>query len=172
MIARNAWYLAAWSQEIGARPLARRICNEPVVLFRSLQGDAVALIDSCAHRGAPLSLGTVVANGIRCNYHGVVYGCSGHCVEIPNQDIIPPQAKVKRFPLIEKNQMCWIWIGNAEPDAHLLVDYPFHGDPACGRQVQPRPQSLAAEFFSRCGARGRSKPWGGSGPWRRGRPGR
>jgi phenylpropionate dioxygenase-like ring-hydroxylating dioxygenase large terminal subunit len=139
MIARNAWYLAAWSHEISAGPLARRICNEPVVLFRSVQGDAVALIDSCAHRGAPLSLGTVVANGIRCNYHGVVYGCSGQCVEIPNQDIIPPQAKVKRFPLVEKNQMCWIWIGDAEPDAHLLVDYPFHGDPAwpCKQTMTP-----------------------------------
>jgi phenylpropionate dioxygenase-like ring-hydroxylating dioxygenase large terminal subunit len=45
---------------------------------------AAALLDSCAHRGAPLSLGTVVAQGIRCNYHGVVFAASGVCAAIPN----------------------------------------------------------------------------------------
>src|SRR5277367_448599 len=41
MFIRNAWYVAAWADEIGATPLARRICNEPVVLFRDQQ-DRVA----------------------------------------------------------------------------------------------------------------------------------
>jgi nitrite reductase/ring-hydroxylating ferredoxin subunit len=140
MIVQNAWYLAAWSSEVSVKPLARRICNEPVVLFRTLEGEATALIDSCAHRGAPLSLGTVVAKGIRCNYHGVVYGCSGQCVEIPNQDIIPPRAKVKRFPLVEKDQMLWMWIGDSDnADETLIVDYPFHGDPKwpCRQTMSP-----------------------------------
>src|ERR1700720_3956488 len=34
MFIRNAWYVAAWADEIAETPLARRICNEPVVLFR------------------------------------------------------------------------------------------------------------------------------------------
>ena len=129
VIVQNAWYLAAWSSEVSARPVARRICNEPIVLFRTVEGEATALIDSCAHRGAPLSLGTVVPKGIRCNYHGVIYGVSGQCVEIPNQEVIPPKARVKRFPLIEKNQMLWIWIGDSDrADESLIVDYAFHGD--------------------------------------------
>ena len=33
MFIRNAWYVAAWADEIGETPLARRICNEPVVLL-------------------------------------------------------------------------------------------------------------------------------------------
>ena len=37
MFIRNAWYVAAWADEIGEAPLARRICNEPVVLFRDRQ---------------------------------------------------------------------------------------------------------------------------------------
>jgi vanillate O-demethylase monooxygenase subunit len=94
MIPRNAWYLACWGSEVISKPLARRICGEPVVLFRTLEGEAAALIDSCAHGGAPSSLGTVGAKGIRCNYHGVVYRCSGQCVEIPNQNVIPSQARV------------------------------------------------------------------------------
>ena len=40
MLLRNAWYIAAWADEIGDTPLARRICNEPIVLFRDGRGRA------------------------------------------------------------------------------------------------------------------------------------
>jgi phenylpropionate dioxygenase-like ring-hydroxylating dioxygenase large terminal subunit len=55
MFIRNAWYVAAWADEISQTPLARRICNEPIVLYRDHQNRAAALIDMCCHRGAPLS---------------------------------------------------------------------------------------------------------------------
>ncbi len=130
MIVQNAWYIAAWAHEVTTQPLARRICNHPVVLFRTFDGKASALLDSCAHRGAPLSLGTVTEKGIRCNYHGVVFACSGVCAEIPNQDMIPEKARVRRFPLVEKDQALWIWIGEEDQaDETLIVDYPFHDDP-------------------------------------------
>ena len=129
MIVNNAWYVAAWADEITAKPLARRICNRPVVLYRTLDGQAHALLDSCCHRGAPLSLGTVVDKGIRCNYHGLVFGGDGVCVEIPNQDTIPRKARVQHFPLIEQDQMLWIWHGDADKaDASLIPAYPFHND--------------------------------------------
>jgi hypothetical protein len=49
MFIRNAWYIAAWADEIGETPLAQRIGNEPVVLYRDRQGQAAALLDSiCA----------------------------------------------------------------------------------------------------------------------------
>jgi phenylpropionate dioxygenase-like ring-hydroxylating dioxygenase large terminal subunit len=60
MFIRNAWYVAAWADEIGEAPLARRICNEPVVLFRDRQNRTPALLDMCCHRGAPLHMGEVV----------------------------------------------------------------------------------------------------------------
>jgi phenylpropionate dioxygenase-like ring-hydroxylating dioxygenase large terminal subunit len=51
MFIRDAWYVAAWADEIADKPLARRICNEPVVLFRDAEGHAAALLDMCCHRG-------------------------------------------------------------------------------------------------------------------------
>ena len=33
MLLRNAWYIGAWADELGDKPLARRICGDPVVLF-------------------------------------------------------------------------------------------------------------------------------------------
>jgi len=129
MIVKNAWYVAAWGDEITDQPIARRICNEPVVLYRTKEGKAVALQDSCSHRGAPLSLGTVVDKGIRCNYHGLIFGCDGACVEVPNQEVIPKKARVASYPLVEKDQMLWIWHGDPErADESMIPDYPFHND--------------------------------------------
>ena len=129
MIVENTWYVAAWADEITTEPLARRLCNTPVVLYRTFDGAAHALLDSCSHRGAPLSKGTVVENGIRCNYHGVVFGCDGACVEIPNQDVIPDKARVDYFPLVEKDQILWMWHGDQDrADESLIPSYPFHND--------------------------------------------
>src|SRR5580658_10403788 len=92
MFARNAWYIAAWADELGDKPLGRRICNDPIVLFRDLEGRAAALADRCCHRSAPLSLGTVVERGIQCGYHGLVIDAAGKCVTVPGQRQIPTDA--------------------------------------------------------------------------------
>ena len=70
MFVRNAWYIAAWGDEIGDTPLARRICNEPIVLFRD-RGKIHALEDRCPHRGIALSIGELRAGLLTCAYHGV-----------------------------------------------------------------------------------------------------
>jgi len=48
MLLRNYWYVAAWSDELSNKPLARMILNEPVALFRAPDGKACALQDRCA----------------------------------------------------------------------------------------------------------------------------
>jgi vanillate O-demethylase monooxygenase subunit len=131
MFVRNAWYIAAWADEVADRPLARRILNEPVVLFRNGQGRAAALADRCCHRSAPLSLGRCVAEGIECGYHGLVIDTDGQCVSVPGQRLVPPGAAVRRYPLVEKNQFLWIWPGDpAQADPALIVDFPYHDDQA------------------------------------------
>ena len=112
MLLRNAWYIAAWADEIGGQPLARRICNEPIVLFRDGTGRVGALADRCCHRAAPLSMGSVVEEGIQCGYHGLVIDGSGRCVRIPGQKQIPADARVRSYPAIEKDQMVWVWMGD------------------------------------------------------------
>jgi vanillate O-demethylase monooxygenase subunit len=102
MLLRNAWYIAAWADEIGAEPLARRICNDPVVLFREGSGAVGILADRCCHRAAPLHRGAVVDAGIQCGYHGLVFDTSGKCVGIPGQRLIPEDARVRFYPVVEK----------------------------------------------------------------------
>ncbi|MBC2769090.1 aromatic ring-hydroxylating dioxygenase subunit alpha [Pusillimonas minor] len=129
MFIRNIWYIAGWAKDIGATPVARRICNEPIVLFRTLQGQVGALIDRCCHRGVPLSLGSVVEAGIECGYHGLVMDCSGTCVHIPGQKNIPASTKVRSYPVVEKDELIWIWMGDPElADPSQILDYPVHND--------------------------------------------
>ncbi len=129
MFVRNAWYIAAWSDELGDKPLARRILNEPVVLFRDKAGKAAALSDRCCHRGTPLSLGEVVETGLQCGYHGMVFDGAGKCVHIPGQDKIPDKAFVPAYPVIERDRFVWIWMGEAvKADPARIVDVPWHND--------------------------------------------
>src|SRR5690606_1963492 len=107
---RNAWYVLGWSTEIGDKPMARRVLNEPVVAFRKTDGVAVALLDRCAHKLVPLSLGKVVDDTLQCGYHGMRYDCSGVCVHVPGQERIPPAARVRSFPLAERYGAVWIWM--------------------------------------------------------------
>ena len=124
MFARNAWYVAAWADELADKPLARRICDDPIVLFRDHTGRAAALIDRCCHRSAPLSLGRVVEQGIECGYHGLIIDSAGKCVKVPGQRLIPADATVRNYPLVEKNQP-----GDpALADPATIIDFPYHDD--------------------------------------------
>ncbi|NML43897.1 aromatic ring-hydroxylating dioxygenase subunit alpha [Ramlibacter sp. G-1-2-2] len=130
MFVRDCWYVAAFSHELVEQPLPRTLLGEPVVLFRSREGQAVALEDRCCHRGLPLAHGEVVAEGIQCGYHGLVYDCSGRCVRIPNQDTIPAAARVTAYPLRERDGLVWIWLGDAaRAESVEPLAYPWHSAP-------------------------------------------
>jgi phenylpropionate dioxygenase-like ring-hydroxylating dioxygenase large terminal subunit len=130
MFIRNEWYIAAWSDELGGdAPVARRICGDPVVLFRDAAGEAGALYDRCCHRGAPLRFGTVVERGLQCGYHGLIFDRGGRCVRVPGQDLIAERTRVRSYPLVEKDGFLWIWMGDpAAADESRLIDYPYLGD--------------------------------------------
>ena len=131
MFIRDAWYIAAWADEIGEKPLARRICNEPMVLWRDRDGKASALIDMCCHRGAPLSIGQVTDLGLECGYHGLTFDAGGGCVRIPGQARIPERAAVRSFPVVEQDGFVWLWMGEkAKADPTDIVRYPWHDDTA------------------------------------------
>lgn len=128
---KNCWYVAAWHHEIDDGLLARKILNEPVVLYRGEDGAAVALEDRCVHRHLPLSCGQRVGNDLRCGYHGLVFDRTGACIEVPGQTKVPPDARVKTFPVVEKWRWIWIWMGDpAKADPALIPDFHWNDDPA------------------------------------------
>jgi vanillate O-demethylase monooxygenase subunit len=121
MFIKNAWYVAATSQEVGRKPFQRRVCDEPIVFYRTEAGRAVALADRCIHRRLPLSQGRLVGDTIQCGYHGFVYDGSGACVRIPGQDNVPARARVHSYPVVERYDWVWLWMGDpAKADPALL----------------------------------------------------
>ena len=129
MFIRNCWYVAAWPHEVGSTPLARTLLDEPVVLYRLPDGTPVALEDRCCHRDLPLSMGEVCEDRIVCRYHGLAYDRTGRCVNIPAQEQIPENARVRSYPLVERDGVVWIWMGEAAlADADAIVPYPWHQD--------------------------------------------
>ncbi len=127
----DQWYVAAFSSDLTDQAIARKFLNHPVVLFRTGDGRAAALEDRCCHRSLPLSCGTVEAKGVRCGYHGLLYAPNGSCIEIPGQERIPAKARVKSYPIAEKNHIIWIWMGREDGGlpTHEAPGYPHHDDP-------------------------------------------
>ncbi|WP_343615913.1 aromatic ring-hydroxylating dioxygenase subunit alpha [Novosphingobium sp.] len=127
----NAWYVAGWADELkSGERLGRTFLGQPVALFRTASGQVGALEDRCVHRAMPLSAGVVDGEALRCLYHGLEFGTHGRCTHIPAQDKIPATAKVRSFPLVERDAMLWIWMGDAErADENAIPDYAFHRDP-------------------------------------------
>lgn len=128
---RNAWYVAAWSHELGAeQPYAITILGEPVVIWRTATGRLHALEDRCVHRLAPLSLGRCEGERLRCMYHGLLFDAGGKVVEIPGQELIPGHARVKRYSVVERHSWIWIWMGEAdEADPSLIPPAVGFDDP-------------------------------------------
>jgi phenylpropionate dioxygenase-like ring-hydroxylating dioxygenase large terminal subunit len=131
MFVRNAWYVAAWDHEVTREMRRRIILDEPVVLFRTSDGVPVALEDRCCHRQAPLSKGKLVGNIVQCGYHGLQFDTTGKCVKVPSQDLVPASAKVRAYPIVQKNQWIWIWMGDpAKANPALIEDFHWMDDPA------------------------------------------
>ena len=128
--ARNQWYVVAWSTEVGRELLARTVLGEPLALYRTEDGRAVALADRCVHRRFPLSESRLDGDRVVCGYHGFTYDTTGACVSVPGQQRIPRTARVAAYPVAEVDSFVWVWIGDPEqadadtiPRApHLVAD--------------------------------------------------
>ena len=104
--ARNGWYCAALTAEVGDTPMARRILNQPIMLVRDAVGDVRAIGDRCPHRFAPLHQGVRDDDTIECPYHGLRFDLNGACVFNPHgQGRIPAAAHVPSYPVVERDQL-------------------------------------------------------------------
>lgn len=122
MIAKDCWYVVATSAQLPTgQPLAVEIASTPVVLYRRGDGSPVAFDDRCSHRLAPLSLGRVEGDHLRCMYHGIRFDADGRCVEVPGQTVVPRGFVQRRFELVEQDGWLWLWLGDADTADRALL---------------------------------------------------
>jgi phenylpropionate dioxygenase-like ring-hydroxylating dioxygenase large terminal subunit len=129
----SCWWVAAYRSELSSEPLSRWLLGQPVVLFRTEGGVAVALRDRCAHRSAPLSKGRVVGADIACPYHGFRFNSLGVCTHIPAQAHRPSALRVRSYPVVERGSFAWVWLGPPEladesqiPHVPVMADAVFN----------------------------------------------
>lgn len=124
MFLKNAWYCAGWDYDVTlARDsiVPRMIAGQRIVLYRKPDGGVVAFEDRCPHRQAALSLGRKDGSGLRCMYHGLRFNAAGVCDEVPGQEHIPERACVRAYPVVEKDNWIWIWLGDPQrADPNLI----------------------------------------------------
>jgi phenylpropionate dioxygenase-like ring-hydroxylating dioxygenase large terminal subunit len=133
MFLKNAWYVAAWGHEI-ARDLKQvKLLDEKICMYRTQDGEVIALEDACPHRKRPLSMGRIKGDTVECGYHGLTFDCAGQCVWAPGGGRIPSAARVRPYPVHEKYGLIWIWMGNAAiADPDDIIEIANFDDPAWG----------------------------------------
>lgn len=122
---RNAWYVAAFGREVDDQLRRFVILGAPVLLYRTSDGGIAALEDRCPHRLLPLSMGKRIGDAVQCGYHGLTFGADGACVRVPGQTNLPAAAHLRRYPVVERHDIVWIWMGEAErADPADIFDLP------------------------------------------------
>jgi len=110
------WHAVAWTSQLtGSAPVAARLLDENLVLWRNRDG-VHAWKDLCVHRGSRLSMGRIAGDCLACPYHGWEYDSSGHCVRIPAHPDQPPPARavVTTYAAIEAYGLVWVCLGNSK----------------------------------------------------------
>ncbi|WP_322094134.1 aromatic ring-hydroxylating dioxygenase subunit alpha [Paraburkholderia bannensis] len=120
-LVRNCWYVAATSNEVSRDIISRRLLGVDVALYRTLAGDVCAVRNRCPHRSFPLARGKLVGDILMCGYHGMQFDPSGRCVNMPAMPIVPTNANVRSFPIVERAPLVWIWMGNPDLADEALV---------------------------------------------------
>ncbi len=129
---RGHWYVVCRSHELTKVPLARRIFDTALVVFRDDRGRAAILLDRCAHRNAPLSEGRIEEGLLACRYHGWRYDGSGSCRAIPALGTKGAGAGrgVPAFATREQDGFVWAYGSADEEPASEPFRLPHTDDPS------------------------------------------
>ena len=107
-VLRRYWQPAGLAEELDTgRPVVPvTLLGERLVLFRDDEGGLGLIGRHCLHRGADLCFGRREDNGLRCPFHGWLYGRDGRCLEQPGEpegSRMHERIRTTSYPVVEKN---------------------------------------------------------------------
>ncbi len=127
---RRYWHPVGWSSAVDEVPVATRLLDEHLVVWRTSDGAVHAARDRCPHRGTALSLGSVESECLVCPYHGWRFRGDGACVgmpQIPTGAAIPARARIEKMRCEERYGLVWVALDEPVVD---IPAFPEWDDPA------------------------------------------
>jgi vanillate O-demethylase monooxygenase subunit len=135
LILAGFWHPVAFDHEVGERPVAARLLDVDLVLYRTSAGVSVAR-DVCPHRGTRLSPGRVAGDMLICPMHGLHFDAAGQCRRIPSiadpGAHIPPRFRLQSVRSDVRYGIVWaclsgepiwplpVWDGISDPELDKL----------------------------------------------------
>jgi 3-ketosteroid 9alpha-monooxygenase subunit A len=80
-----------------------------LVVFRDSAGELHVLDAYCRHMGGDLTTGTVKGDQVACPFHDWRWGGDGRCASIPYARRVPPAARTRSWPVLERNGQLFVW---------------------------------------------------------------
>jgi vanillate O-demethylase monooxygenase subunit len=91
LILSSFWHPVAFAHDVGETPVAARLLDVDLVVYRTSAGISVAR-DVCPHRGTRLSRGRIIDDRLVCPMHGLFFDGAGQCRRVPS--IADPNAHI------------------------------------------------------------------------------
>jgi phenylpropionate dioxygenase-like ring-hydroxylating dioxygenase large terminal subunit len=121
VLVERLWFPVARSADLAAGPVAGRLLDTDLVVFRGAGGVTVAA-DRCPHRGAALSRGRMESDDLECAYHGWRFGGDGRCTLVPSlPGGSPPKVTLTTFSCRERYGYVWACLRDAILDLPALA---------------------------------------------------
>ena len=112
---RRYWYPVAFTRELDEFPVKKaRLLGEDWALYKTPSGRYGIVPEACPHRRASLAYGVVEADGIRCAYHGWLFGLDGECLEQPAEraeTTFKDRVRAKAGSAQEMGGLVWAYVG-------------------------------------------------------------
>jgi 5,5'-dehydrodivanillate O-demethylase oxygenase subunit len=109
---RRYWIPIAPFAQLLENPVRKvRVLGEDLVLYKDRSGGLGLIGDRCLHRLVDLQFGIPDECGLRCPYHGWLYGANGDCLDRPMENIKAIKAKLKAYPVQELGGLVFAYMG-------------------------------------------------------------
>jgi len=127
------WYPVSWAEDLKpGQVMPVTVWQQPVALYRTLDGQVHAMEDACPHKGVEMHKGQVKGDRLICPYHGWEFDPTGTCAHIPYlpQGQKLPCAQARVYPAQERYGILWVFPGDpALAEERSLPEVPEYDDP-------------------------------------------
>jgi len=116
---RRYWHPVFLSKDLDEQPVAIKILDEELVIFRDKSGNLGLVHKHCPHRQASLEFGMCTDSGIQCCYHGWHFAANGSILDVPGQpekaaDMIKQRVRLGAYPTHEYKGLIFAYMGPIE----------------------------------------------------------